>query len=457
MKDTQAQLPLFPAVFVMSYTIFFSVLNGVSFNLAVPDIAGEFGLQPQAVSLVISLYVALFALGSAVYARLAQQIEVRILIVLGILVFCLGSLLGLLSDSYFELLLARALQAAGVAGVPALSMYLATVAFGIQNRGRVLGTISATVAFAAGIGPIAGGALAGLFGWRVLFALPFLTLPAALAYWKVLPDLRPADPDPFDLPGALYLALIIGGVLGAVSQPAPWNLLGLVLAIIGTLGFVRRIRTADHPFIPVELFDLMHFRRGLLVVFGLMCSVMSMMFLVPLMLRQLYDLSTIELGWYLFPAAMIGAIMGYTAGRQSDRRGSYPIVLAGFLMLGAGLAGLGIVAGHSALAVALVMLVAHSGFSTVHSSLAKAVADRLPGPQVGLGMGFFNLVFFAAGAMGASGSALLLEGFSGPWAGVSLPVAYQLLWGVLVALVALVCLIFASSFRPGKAHEASGN
>ena len=54
----------------LAVTIFFSVLNGVMFNVAIPEIARDFELMPSEVSWVMTAYMLTFALGSLVYGKL---------------------------------------------------------------------------------------------------------------------------------------------------------------------------------------------------------------------------------------------------------------------------------------------------------------------------------------------------------------------------------------------------
>ncbi|MHB8714227.1 MAG: MFS transporter, partial [Trichloromonadaceae bacterium] len=131
-------------VALLCFAVFFSVLNGTMFNVAVPDIAGDFRLSPTAASWVVSGFVLVFALGSVTYGKLADLYPVRSLISIGLLLFNCGSLLGFLSESYAGLLFARLVQAAGASAIPALAMYTATRFVPPAVRGRTLGAVSST-------------------------------------------------------------------------------------------------------------------------------------------------------------------------------------------------------------------------------------------------------------------------------------------------------------------------
>ncbi|MCK9907000.1 MFS transporter, partial [Frankia sp. Cpl3] len=90
--------------------------------------------------------------------------------------FAVGSFTGFLAQNYGMLLAGRFIQSAGAASIPALAMIIPTRFFPAEQRGRVLGVIASTLAFASGIGPIVGGFITGTLHWRFLFLLSLATL-----------------------------------------------------------------------------------------------------------------------------------------------------------------------------------------------------------------------------------------------------------------------------------------
>jgi DHA2 family metal-tetracycline-proton antiporter-like MFS transporter len=159
----------------LCFIIFLSVLNGTMFQVAIPDISHEFNLLPSEVSWVMTGYILIFAVGALIYGKLADIYPEKTLITWGLLLMNAGSLAGLFAKWYPVLIAARLLQAGGGAAVPALAMIVVTRYFEHTQRGRVLGIIASTVALAAGLGPVAGGFIAGTFHWKYLFILSLAT------------------------------------------------------------------------------------------------------------------------------------------------------------------------------------------------------------------------------------------------------------------------------------------
>ncbi len=439
----------FNVVAFLCSIIFFSVLNGTMFNVAIPDIARDFSLTAAEVSWVMTGYIIIFALASVTYGKLADIYPVRRLMVIGLLLFNGGALLGYLSQSYAVLLLGRFVQASGGGAIPAMAMLVAIRYFPVTSRGRVLGAAASTVAFAAGVGPVAGGFIAGHWHWRYLFPISLVTLLAVYAALRLLPKERPKA-EPFDLSGALLLGCGVTALLVFVTRGA-WS--ALPVAIVFLAVFSRHVRRAESPFVSPELLRDRLFRQGLYCTFLAVGTVFGYFFSIPLLLRMVYALPTMKIGLVIFPGALSAACLGFVGGRMADRVGAVPVVYAGLALLTLGYLLMATFLGFGVLAVLLILIVCYTGFSFIQSALAKAVSTTLPHQRAGVGMGLYNLVFFTSGAFGTSFVGRFIDLFDG-----SIPAltrAPDTVFGYLFILSAVTAamagLLFFRSFgRSGK-------
>ena len=424
---------------LLSLTIFISVLNGVMFNIAVPDIADEHRVSPAIVSWVVTGYVVFFAFGSVVYARLGDSFHLRDLITAGLLLFCTGSLLGFLTDSFALLIVARMIQAAGAAGIPALSMLLATVYVPKHMRGSVLGVIASTVALGLGVGPVAGGLIAGYLHWNYLFLTPLALFPVIFLLRRALPLQSELRRETFDFFGTVLLALSVGCLLIAVNLQA-----GIAAVFFPLLAsaFIWRMRSISYPVVHPELFYSKGYLQGVLVALLVMGTIFATFFIMPLMFRHLYHMPTMQIGLYLFPGAISAALSGLVAGRIADRCGPALVVKAGFLILLFGFSLIIFTAGISPLLSAASLVAANSGFTVIHSSLAGSVSRTLPLNRVGQGMGVFNLVFFISGAIGTAAAGMFLE-----MLGPDSPESYSMIFTGCLILGSISLALFMKSFR----------
>ena len=104
--------------------------------------------------------------------------------------------------------------------------------------------------------------------------------------------------------------------------------------------FLVHIHHTESPFVSLSLFHNESYRNMIIMAFLALSTVFGVLFMTPLMLRDLNALETGNIGLVMFPGAMIGAIAGIMGGRFVDRKGSAPVVytamtllMSGFLLL----------------------------------------------------------------------------------------------------------------------------
>ena len=384
--------------FPMAITIFFSVLNGVMFNVAIPEIALTFELMPSEVSWVMTAYMVTFALGSLVYGKLADSIPVKRLITIGLILLNLGSLLGFVAGSYPLLIVARIIQASGGAAIPALAMLIATRYFPFQYKGRVLGVVASSVSVAAAVGPILGGFITDVLHWRYLFLMTLLTL-GALPYLHAMLPKEEVRQSVFDTRGCVLIIAGVGSLLVSVTQG---QLVFAVVALILLAGFVYRINTASEPFIDPSLFRRASYRNTIVIAVLTTGGMFGVMFATPIMLSHILGLGAGGIGLVMFPGAMSAAIMGRVGGRMADRLGGKRMILVGTVVLAIGHLASSTLAGSGPLIFAGVLVISYVGFSFLQSALPHAVSSGIPPEHTGVAMGAYSMFFFSSGSFFAS-------------------------------------------------------
>ncbi len=444
-SDTAIQKKL---VTLLSIIVFFSVLNSTMFNVSLPDIVQQFHLLPSEASWVFSGFIIFFAISSLTYGKLADTYSVKNLIMIGLLVFNLGSLIGFLSYRYPLLIAARMIQAAGSGAIPALGMLIATRYFPEKTKGRTLGIFASTIAFGGGIGPILGGIITGMFHWRYLFILSFIGLFTIPAFRRYLPD-RTGHKEIFDARGAVLIAGTVGSFLLFITLTLWWL---LAAGIFLLLCFLLHIRRTDKPFIDPSFFRNRRYRSMIIVTFLSVSTFFGMIFLTPLMLRALNGSGAGGIGLVMFPGAMSAAVTANIGGRIVDKKGSEPVLYAGMTLLTFGFIVLSIFAGMTPRVIALNLVLCYVGFSLMQSSIAYKVSLTLPIDQLGVGMGIYNLFFFMSGAFSASVIGKLLDiskqnSALNPLAIVAHAGSYSNLFLLLAASVLCAALLFYLTFR----------
>ena len=300
--------------------------------------------------------------------------------------------------SYPGVVATRAIQGAGASALPALIMVIIARYFPAEERGRVFGTITSVVAFAAGVGPVIGGLVSGTLGWPFLFAIPLLTLVSIPFLLRQLPSEKRREGG-VDIFGALLVAVGITALIFFLSFSS-WYYLAASAAAVAVL--VIHVRRTPDPFIQPSLFRNVRFRAGMIVGFLVFSASIGIIFLIPLMFTSLRGLSTREIGLLMFPGAISGVVFGRLGGSLADSRGNRLVMGIGILLLVVSLLLISFLLGLSPWFVAAGLLLTYIGFTLIQTALINSVSQTLDMRETGTGMGLFNLVTFISAAVGTA-------------------------------------------------------
>ncbi|MDL4821163.1 MFS transporter [Actinomadura opuntiae] len=235
------------------------VLDLVGVNVALPDMrrrldAGLTGVQWAVDAYAIALAVLLLPAGA-----LADRWGRRRMFLTGLTAFTAASLACALAPSAAALDALRAVQGCAAAVLYGTATPLLAAAYPAgRARNRALGVFAAASGAAIATGPLAGGVLTGLFGWRAIFLLNVPVGLAALALAvPAVRESRDPRPRPFDPLAAACLTTGLGGLMWALIEgprlgwTAPGVLVPLAAAVAG--GAVLAVRRVPEPMIDLSL------------------------------------------------------------------------------------------------------------------------------------------------------------------------------------------------------------
>ena len=282
---------------VLVVTLIFSVMNGTMFNVALPEIGKEFNLVPSEVSWIMTSYMVVYAVGSIVMGKLADKYRLKDLLTYGLLIFALGSLLGLLATEYWVIILGRVIQAAGASVLPATAMII-PVRYFAPEKGACAWNFSSWFSAWECFRPVAAGLITSFGSWRLMFVLsllPLLTLP----FFRKYLDNAKGKAGSIDILGGGLLAISVAFFLLAITQMQVLLFLGgfVMLAF-----FILRIRKATEPFIKPTLFKNKNFSIGLLLAFMTTAMSFSMTFMTPQFLSAVKWIDSFEY-WFCFSSS----------------------------------------------------------------------------------------------------------------------------------------------------------
>ena len=328
--------------------------------------------------------------------------------IFGIALFSVGLLLAGIATNYQFLLVARIVQAIGGAAIPGLGMTLVSRAYQPESRGMALGIIAATIGVGSAAGPLLGGLLSELMGWRSVFiatAFAALTIPIAL---KALPRSEKKVEGNLDLIGGIGLGLMVAGILLVPSEGSRsgWTsslvIVGAVSAVAGLVVLVGRQAFASSPFIHRELLRNSKYLALTGMSFTIMAANLAPLIGLPVLLAFSHGLSSLEIGLVMVHGAVLSAVGGLVSGRLTDRAGAkIPIRIGSLLMLLA-MFGLPASSGSSPWAIAAFSGLMGAGFGFVNTPLAATISRLVSGEMLAAALSMNSMLFFLGGSIGTS-------------------------------------------------------
>jgi DHA2 family methylenomycin A resistance protein-like MFS transporter len=404
------------AILLASSVAFVLVQLDVSIvNVALPQMGRQLGAGLAALQWVVDAYTLGFAALLLSGGALGERLGARAVFLAGLLLFALASLGCALAPGVAALNLARLAQGAGAALLLPNSLAILHAAYADDRAGLAwaVGCWTAAGGVSIAAGPLLGGLLLALAGWRAVF---WINLPLCLAgfwlAWRVVPATPPRAPGRgFDLAGQLLAIVALGALVGAVIE-APqlgWNapavLAALAAAVLAGAAFVRVERRAAAPMLPLALFA----RRGFSgpVLFGALVnlSYYGVVFVLSLYLQGVRGMTPWQAGLTFLPLTATFIVANLASGALAARTGPRAPMLLGALVGGAGyalLALLGVSAGAGFLDMLPGLLLIPAGMGLAVPAMTGAILAGVGPGRAGVASAVLNTARQVGGAVGVA-------------------------------------------------------
>ena len=396
-----------------------AVVNTALSHIAADLHSGLTGLQWIVDAYTLTLATIVLSAGS-----LADRIGRRLVFACGTAIFTATSLVCALSGTIVVLDIARAVQGIGGALMFATSLALISTTFSEPPaRAKAFAAYGATIGAAFAIGPLVGGLLTSGLGWRAVFfvnvPLGILALVATRAW---VAESRDPHGRRLDWPGQitlsaslflLVLALLRGNTDG-------WGSTAILAALIGGLAllltFLALEARSHHPMLPLGFFRRPAFAGAQVAAFAISASFFAIYLYLTLYLQEILHLSAIDTGLVYLPGTILLFVLSGASAPLVQRTSAGLMIVAGLVLVAAGMALTTIVSAHSSWALVLpgemtasagaglfnpaLSAVALSSIPERHGGLAAGVNDTFRNAGVALGVAVFGALVPAAAAVG---------------------------------------------------------
>ncbi len=411
---------------------------------ALPAMQTEFALDNRNLSWLFNIYVLAQLLGTPLFAKASDKYGRRVVYMVCVTVFGIGSLMLVLAANYEILLLGRMVQGLGASGIFPVAAAVIGDTFPKEKQGSALGLIGAVFGLAFLIGPVLGGILLR-YSWQWLF---IINLPVAVgllvAAWRLLPAGGSKEQLPFDWVGGVLLTVSLFGLAVGVTNLDtadfsaslmsfsvwPFLLTGIILLPV----FWRVEKQAVDPIIRPSFFDARQIRLVMIIAAGIGMVECAQVFFPALGVAGLgVPESTAAL--LMLPGVFVMMIVSPLAGKVVDAIGptrviqvALPVVFVGLLIYAVtDVTYLTFIGGGMIVGLGLAAVL---GAPLRYIVLEEARAEDRASTQ-----GLLN-IFLAVGQL--SGAAIVGAVATSVGGGT---VGYQNAIGVLAGITLLICMV----------------
>src|SRR5690606_29378281 len=165
-----------------------------------------------------------------------------------------------------------------------------------------------------------------------------------------------------------------------------------------------------YPFVSLTLFKNSAYSLTLIVTFLTASLLFALTFAMPLLLHDVHHLSQLKIGLVLFPSAIIAALLGKRGGRLADKKGNTYLFYLSTSLLAFCYVLLAIFVESTFIFwIAIILIFGNVGATFIRVALSNAISRTLPKDSIGIGMGFFSMLNFIAGAVATTSIGVLIE------------------------------------------------
>jgi DHA2 family multidrug resistance protein len=323
---------------------FMAVLDATIVNVALSTLMSTFGVSVDRVEWVLTAYLIVFGVMLPSSGWLADHLGYKMMFLLGLFTFTLGSFLCSIAWNLNALIAFRILQGAGAGILQPVGMAIVTREFPPEKRGVALGFWTIAAAASVSLGPAVGGYLIDNYSWHMIFDVNIpIGIVAMLAVLVVLRERKAESARSFDVIGFLSLSIFLTALLLALaSGNSAWNTGGwtshyiltcFAFSAVGLVVFLITEFSVEHPLIELALFRNFDFAVTNAVMFMFGVGMFGSTFLLPIYLQRSLGYTPLQAGMVFMPIGFLQGVVSPIAGVFADRYNPKIPLAAGILLM----------------------------------------------------------------------------------------------------------------------------
>ncbi|MDT7842011.1 MFS transporter [Streptomyces justiciae] len=326
------------ALLVLCLSLLIVVMANTSLIVAAPDMTKDLGLSSSDLQWVIDGYTVPYAALMLVLGAIGDKYSRRGALVLGLLIFAGGSVMGGLVDETNLVITARAIMGVGAAVVMPATLSLLVAMFPRAERAKAITAWSATSGLAIAAGPLAAGWLLEDHAWGSTFLMnvPIAVLGVVGALLLVPPS-KAEGMGRIDYVGGLLSIVSVGSLVYATIEGPHFGwgagpVTAAVVAGVGLLAFVAWELKHPNPMLDVRKFAERPFSGSMLAVLFFFFGTFGSIYYSTQFLQFVLGYNALETGIRLLPLAGAVFLGAAVTGRIAPKLGVKIVVGTGMVI-----------------------------------------------------------------------------------------------------------------------------
>ena len=296
-ETTRSAREVFTAISGLIVGMFVAVLSGTVVSTSMPVIIADLGGTQSQYTWVITASLLATAVSTPIWGKLADLVDRKVLVQISLILFTVGTVIAGFSTDTNMLIAVRVVQGIGVGGLMSLVMIAVALIISPRERGKYMGVVGGIMALGTIGGPLLGGLLTDVWGWRSNFfvGVPFAILALVLLQFTLhLPKPQRGTKVSIDYFGIVLLAVGVSTLLIWVSMGGnqfDWDsgtsIALIVIAVVAIAAFITVEFFVKEPIVPMTLFRNRTFTLSVIASIAIGVS----MFATSVFLAQYFQLA----------------------------------------------------------------------------------------------------------------------------------------------------------------------